>query len=115
MSGPSLKLTQNDRDDDSIFLERRRAPRRTVGGRVTTVADSTDSTRRIASLQLLNISDTGIGAISQDPVHIGSTIAVFFPPHGAEQGFDLYGTVVRCQQTDQGYRIGIMLRQAMAA
>lgn len=116
MSGPSLKLTPDDQPRDTYFLERRRSPRRTVAGRVTSVAAGPDVARRIGSLQLLNISDCGIGAISQEPVDIGSTIAVFFPPHGAELGFDLYGTVVRCHEGEDGsYRIGILLRQAMAA
>ena len=93
-------------------MERRRSPRHAVSAHVTAVCDigaGPDSRRRICRLQLLNLSQHGIGAISSDPIPVGSHMAVLLPPHGPERGFDLHGTVVRCTKRQCGHEIGIDL------
>jgi hypothetical protein len=62
---------------------------------------------RISSLDLLNISDNGIGAMSQEAVEVGSPICLFFQPHGNEHGIDMYGRVVRCVSRNGGHELGI--------
>ena len=97
---------------NKMFMERRRSPRNPVTARVTAVTTpnhDSDAGKRICSFQLVDLSEHGIGAISQEPVEVGSHVAVFFPPHGPERGFDLYGTVVRCTPRDWGHEIGIDL------
>jgi len=117
MSQATLRMTDAARiEAERMFLDRRRATRRKASGRVTAVASLPDG-QRICSLQLRDISDTGIGAISCDPIESGTGLTIFFPPHGPERGFDLVGTVVRCDARQWGYNIGISLttRQQRAA
>ncbi len=104
-----LKLVRPEHQD-IIPLERRRGRRNTISGRVTAIratAEAPAVRHRICPLQLLNMSNTGLAAISQEPVDPDTSIAVFFPPHGPEQGFDVYGRVVRCRPRDYGHEIAI--------
>jgi hypothetical protein len=114
MSSPALKLVRPE-NQDIIPLERRRRRRNTIAGRVTALratADMPETRTRICPLQLLNMSDTGLAAVSQEPVELNTSIAVFFPPHGPEQGFDVYGRVVRCTPRDYGHELGIQFESA---
>ncbi len=116
----SLKLVtpQAVEQDDVLRFERRGCTRHPISGQVTSLqqpADPQDHQARICSLQLLNISDTGLGAICPEPVDPGTRISVFFPPHAAEGGFDLFGTVVRCVHREAGHEIGIRFSQKHAA
>lgn len=63
----------------------------------------------VCSIQLTDMSDGGVGAHTDVPLQPHELVAVFIPPHGNEGGFDLYGHVVRCQPTGDGYDIGIAL------
>lgn len=111
-----LRLTATEQD--VLPFERRGETRRSLGGHVTAVRPGSmpDGTlQRIHSLQLLNMSDGGLGAIVQEPVDVGSRIAVFFPPHGPERGFDLYGRVVRCERKTQGFEVGVRFEHRAAA
>ena len=117
-SSAPLRLMRPDPEADAYRLERRTTLRHSISGRVTAVQthDRTDGElSRICSLQLLNISDAGLGALSEDPVEPGSAIAVFFPPHGPEHGFDMVGKVVRCVSRESGHEIGIRLEARAAA
>ena len=115
-----LKLVDLN-DADAITHERREAARYVIGGRVTAVRKppSSDEHRNcICSLELLNISDTGLGVVSLEPIELSSCITVIFPPHGPEHGIDLTGRVVRCMQRgdhDEGYEVGIQLIKRQAA
>ena len=115
----TLKLVETETDDQAYRLERRQDPRRVISGRVTALeTDREDGPERnrICPLQLVDISDRGLGAIVQDPVEPNTRIAVFFQPHGPERGFDLYGRVVRCRRRDDyGYEIGIRFDARQAA
>lgn len=118
MSATPLNAVKVERHGDRLSFERRNAKRRTVSGRVTAVASAgveSGPLNRITPLQLLNMSDTGIGAVAQDETTVGTRITVFFPPHGAERGFDASGTVVRCRAYEHGYELGIRLSARAAA
>lgn len=114
-SVPALRMTDPATiEAERMRLDRRQSARRNVTGRVTALAseadhDSAETRKRLCSLQLKDMSDTGIGAHSADPIPAGTDITVFFPPHGPERGFDLVGTVVRCESREWGYDIGIAL------
>ncbi len=98
---------------DTLYFERRRHPRRKARGQVTAVIrepnTDPDEPARLLSLDLVDISDSGIGATAIEPIAVGSRITVFFAPHGTEPGFDLVGEVVRCFTKENRHTIGIEL------
>ena len=102
---------------DTLYFERRRHPRRRTRGQVTAVireSGSEDAPAQLVTLDLLDLSDSGIGATADKPLPVGNRITVFFPPHGPEPGFDLAGEIVRCQSNDDRHLIGIALEEADA-
>ncbi|MCC7192389.1 MAG: PilZ domain-containing protein [Phycisphaeraceae bacterium] len=122
MAAAILKLVDTSappsKPRDTYRFEQRRAQRYSVTGRATAVsqADPADGTlQRIRSLQLVNMSDCGIGAVCQDALPLDSTIVVFVPPHGPERGMDYYGRVARCTKKDYGHEIGIHFEPKSAA
>ena len=50
-----------------------------------------------------------------ESIPLNTPIAIFFPPHGAERGFDRYGHVVRCIAKDWGHEVGIRFDALAAA
>jgi hypothetical protein len=116
---PRLRLTSEDDQAPEVYrMERRTNGRRSVSGRVTAVSTekSVEGNRnRICSLVLRDMSDTGVGVWSQEPLDPDTSVAIFLPPHGAERGFDLIGKVARCTQRDFGHEIGIRLEPRQAA
>lgn len=112
MAGALLKLAQTHASPvaQTLRFEQRRSPRYHVTGRATAVTPLSPSEgrhSRIRSLQLINMSDTGLGAICQDALEPGTSVAIFLPPHGPDHGLDIYGQVVRCTPKDYGHEIGI--------
>ena len=59
------------------------------------------------SLALRDLSLGGISAISQTPLDRGERLTVFFPPQGANRGWDAYGRVLRCEPSGLGYRVAV--------
>jgi hypothetical protein len=117
MQSQSLKLV-NDRDPDALPFNRRACPRHSMSGHVTALRSMTDASaviKKICSLQLLNMSDTGLGALSVEALDLDSRVTVLFPPHGPERGFDAVGRVVRCVRRDSGHEIGICFEERAAA
>jgi hypothetical protein len=83
-----------------------------MAGRVTSLQYDSQAGpnqhRKIASLQMVNISDTGACVLAQEPVDLDTALTIFFPPHGPERGFDAIGHVVRClQRDDNHHELGI--------
>lgn len=100
---------------DTLYFERRRHPRRKARGQVTAVIrepGNHDGPAKMLTLDLIDISDSGLGLSAQEPIAVGSRITVFFAPHGAEPGFDLIGQVVRCQSNDDRHTIGIAMDES---
>jgi len=108
-----------DEPVDVLPLERRITQRRNTVGQVTAIRCGNVNNQvqnHICSLHLRDISDYGLGARCAEPVHEGAAITVFFPPHGPDRGFDVYGHVVRCQPIgDDAFELGIRLRTKAAA
>ncbi len=119
MSHAALKLVSMESTDrDVLRFERRLAQRRHLSGRVTSHQKSTDRDscrNRICSVQLLDISEAGLGGIVQEPAEEGTSIVIFFSPHGSEPGFDRYGHIVHCVRCADGYRIGVRFVTRSAA
>jgi hypothetical protein len=117
-----LKLVKIERHaEDPLPLERRIAHRKPASGRVTALLafkDGEEHRNRICSLELRDISDTGVGAVTSEPLPREGNITIFLPPHGPERGFDLYGQIMWCRDNRDGgddYEVGVRLnRQASA-
>ncbi|MEX0775286.1 MAG: PilZ domain-containing protein [Phycisphaeraceae bacterium] len=114
---PSLKLLEPSPEAESYKFDRRRAERHGVAARVTALCEpeSDGQLARIGSLQLLDMSQTGMGALSDEALKPGQSVTILFPPHGPERGFDRTGHVVRCERKADGHRIGIRFAAAVAA
>lgn len=118
--GAAFQLVSTRPAPESYKLERRATPRRPASGRVTAVCThgedgSLERFRRITSLELCDSSEGGLGVTCEHALPIGCRVALLLPPHGPEQGFDLFGQVVRCDQAGGRYRIGIALDLPMTA
>jgi len=59
------------------------------------------------SLSLRDLSFGGLSAMSETPLGRGERLTVFFPPLGANSGWDAYGRVLRCEPTGLGYRVAV--------
>lgn len=99
---------------DTLYFERRRHPRHRASGQVTAVIrepGDDDGPAKMLTLDLIDQSESGLGAATTQPIPVGSRITVFFPPHGPEPGFDLVGEVVRCRSNDDRHTIGVLLSE----
>ena len=115
-----LKLINIERDAlDPIPLERRIAHRKPANGRVTALLtmkhDDGETRNRICSIVLRDMSETGVGAFTDEPLPREAKMTLFLPPHGPERGFDLYGSVARCESREEGYEVGIRLDRQLTA
>lgn len=117
-SNPTLKLVHDEQPTDVIPLERRCALRRSAGGQVTVVQQTSgddDGPGRIGSIQLVDMSDTGIGGVSSAPLAEGAFVQLYFPPHGGEPGFEACGQVARCRTRLGAHHVGIELSRRVQA
>jgi hypothetical protein len=121
MSDSILRLVNDAREaGDPFVFDRRRAARRRLTNDVTALLVGgygfADDGPRILPLETLNISDSGIGAVGEHPLPMGAEVRLFFPPHGADPGFELRGWVARCTACEGRYHIGLTFgRQSATA
>jgi hypothetical protein len=59
------------------------------------------------TMALRDLSLGGMSAISPTPMSSGEKLTVFFPPLGANGGWDAIGRVIRCMPSAMGYRIAV--------
>jgi len=117
---PNLRLVKPSNEPaDVLPFERRTELRKHAAGRVTAVTTQYNRNlehRRIFSLVMCDMSTRGMGVWSQEQVEPGTELTLFLPPHGNEGGFDISGTVVRCEPTHTGYNVGLRVHgnQAVA-
>lgn len=115
----ALRLVKTDRHEgEPIPFERRDTDRKSISGRVTVIeawGEPESPQNKIASLTLKDISNGGLGAISQEPIALKTRVTVFIPPHGPERGYDLYGQVVWCARGEEGYEVGVKLDEQITA
>lgn len=62
---------------------------------------------RRVTLAMRDLSLGGLSAISSAALEEGERISVFFPPQGANRGWDAYGRVLRCEASAMGFRIAV--------
>ncbi|MEO1236733.1 MAG: PilZ domain-containing protein [Planctomycetota bacterium] len=114
-------VSETDRTPDSFKFEQRREPRHKLYARVTAVAHADEvgsedgAAGQICAMELVDQSNSGLGAWSVEPVAVGSRVTVFFPAHGNEPGFNQVGRVVRCSPHNGGHSIGLRVESQMAA
>ncbi len=59
------------------------------------------------TLQMLDISRTGMGALSDRYLYPGQRVVLCLPLHPDGGRRNLYAAVVRCQKGQEGFRIGL--------
>ncbi len=109
MSQAALKLVSPIVEVDALLFERRRDTRRPMDGRVTVLRrfrKDGESRSKISAIDLMDISSTGLGAFTSEPVEVGSDLTVMFPAHGPDGACDSTCRVVRCIKREDGYEIG---------
>lgn len=92
--------------------ERRRAPRRRVSGAAMAVFATGKAAGTLTRVDLLDASYTGLGFMSPVSVEPGTSVSVI-PEHAMSPR--QVGIVIRCEQTDDGYRLGVQCRAQKAA
>lgn len=91
----------------SIPLERRRHPRTKLEIRLRGIRLDPDCGEVVEQLHMRDISKSGIGATSARAFYPGQRIVLALPAPSSGRQRNLYATVVRCRQTEQGYRVGM--------
>jgi len=101
----NLTLTMTD--------DRRNLPRRPIKGYAMAVFSTGPVSTKIARVELVDASWTGIGVKTADPVDLG--VSVSLTPEDAMWPRQT-GVVVRCERVEDGtYHLGLLSRQAKAA
>lgn len=90
--------------------ERRMFPRKEVhcwveGKRVDHTLPALRDPR--VGLSLRDLSVGGLSALATLPLEPGERLNVFFPPQGANRGWDATGRVLRCEPSAMGYRVAV--------
>jgi hypothetical protein len=67
------------------------------------------------TLEVQDLSLSGLCAHSDEPVMNGEHLAVHLPPRHGLPTFSAYGRVTRCQPTGQGYEVAIEFDRLPAA
>ncbi len=121
MSG-TLTYTGHEQTDqptpETYKFDRRYSARHRVAGRATVQRRDHDTTvyqHPICSVRLQDMGFGGLAGVSDVAMSPNESVAVFFPAHGAEQGWDLHGRVVRCLPACGGYQVAIAFDDQRAA
>ncbi len=61
----------------------------------------------IDSLQMQDISRGGMGAISERPYYPGQRVVLCLPLTAAKGRRNIYATIRRCRQIEDGYQLGM--------
>ena len=59
------------------------------------------------TLEMVDISRSGMGVISDHWLYKGQKIALSVPVYGQKGRKNIFASVVRCQKTQEGYRVGL--------
>lgn len=109
---PPDRGTAREIPPETFRFERRRWTRHGVRGTaMASVAAGVDPAR-VMPVELLDSSRGGLGVLAGEPVPVGASFALHRPGSPLPV---LVGEVARCEQTSEGYRIGIWAEAAMAA
>ncbi len=112
------QTTADEQLPETYAFDRRHSARHTVSGRVTVQRHDHDPAayqHPICSVELCDMGHGGMAAVSDVAMAPNELVEIYFPAHGAEQGLDLRGRVVRCIPTHGGYRVAIAFDTQLAA
>ena len=87
--------------------ERRRCHRTQLQMRIQCIRFDPDGGDVIDILDTVDISRCGLGAISERPFYPGQRILLCMPLTSTAGRRNIYATVVRCRQEEEGYNIGL--------
>ena len=92
--------------------ERRRHPRTHLNLAVGCVRLDPDGGDVLDRIHVLDISRSGVGALAERPFYPGQRVIVRLPLTAEGGRRNIYATVVRCLNRDDGYRIGLQFDTA---
>ncbi|MEN0020154.1 MAG: PilZ domain-containing protein [Planctomycetota bacterium] len=101
----------DESNDGPYRLERRRSQRSQFAGNATVMCWAGDDDRRLASVNLVNRSFSGIGLVAPLELPVGTTIELV----GSPELSDTVGTVVRCRMSDNVWHVGVSFSHRAAA
>ena len=87
--------------------ERRRHPRVQLQMRIQCIRLDPDGGDVLAALDTIDISRSGVGAMADRPFYPGQRVLLSMPMTSADGHRNIYATIVRCRQEQEGYRIGL--------
>jgi len=89
--------------------ERRRHPRSVVGIPVELVLRNLPEQHpnRVMGLRVTDLSRGGAKAVSHCPLPRAEPVTLFFPPRGPSRGEDASGRIVRCEERENRWEVGI--------
>jgi hypothetical protein len=61
----------------------------------------------VDTLETLDISKSGLGALSNRPYYPGQRLLICMPLSSTSGRRNVYGTVIRCRQVEEGYHLGV--------
>ena len=88
-------------------VERRRHARTHVHMRIKALRLDPDGGEVIDSLQMLDISRGGMGAVSQRTYYPGQRVVLCLPLTATKGRRNIYATIRRCRRVEDGYRLGM--------
>ena len=95
--------------------ERRRHPRTALQMSLPCVRLDPDGGDVVDSLDMTDISRSGMGAMCERPFYPGQRILLHLPA-GEDRGRrNIYASVIRSQPSNAGYRVGLEFDRASAA
>lgn len=98
-------------DTFKLPSERRKLPRRAVSGHAMAVFANGRGAGTLTRVELVDASWTGMGLKTSAPVEPGTSVSII-PEHAMSPR--QIGIVVRCEQMESGYSVGLMCRTQKA-
>ena len=88
------------------LVERRRHPRTRLSMTLGCIRLDPDGGDVVDSLQMTDISRSGLGAQCRRPYYPGQRIVLNLPLPGSDGRRNVYATIVRCRTDGQEYKVG---------
>jgi len=90
-----------------LKLERRRHARMPQSVRLWSIRLDPEGGDVVDTLHMVDISRSGIGALAERAFYPGQRIVLSLPMPQDGGRKNIYASIVRCRQSDQGYRVGL--------
>lgn len=97
---------------EQASVERRRHPRTVVQMLLRGVRLDPEEGEIIDTLRMVDISRSGLGAYLERPAYPGQRFVLCLPLSHKGGRRNIYATVMRCRQAEEGHRIGLRFDHA---